>query len=45
MLFSIVVLPLAQSDIQSASEWYENKQTGLGSRFEEQVIAAIDSIF
>lgn len=40
----VVVLPSARFDIRSASEWYEHQQDGLGYRFRQQVIEAIDTI-
>jgi plasmid stabilization system protein ParE len=42
MQLQIVILPSAKSDIQSAYDWYENQQTGLGRKFAEQVVKAID---
>jgi len=44
MPFVIVVLPSAKSDLQSAADWYEKKKFGLGKRFSEEIIKAIDSI-
>jgi hypothetical protein len=38
----IIILPSAQTDIQSAYDWYEKRQPGLGKRFTHQVIKAID---
>ena len=44
MSFKTVVLPQAKSDIQSATDWYENQQQGLGKKFKQQIIKAIDAI-
>jgi plasmid stabilization system protein ParE len=44
MLLQIIFLPSAKSDIQSAVNWYEKQQPGLGKRFKKQIIGAIDSI-
>lgn len=39
-----VILPSAKSDIQSAFGGYESQQTGLGRKFRDQMIKAIDSL-
>lgn len=44
MSFEIVILPSAKSDIESAINWYESRNAGLGKRFLQQVIKAIDSL-
>jgi plasmid stabilization system protein ParE len=36
-MFKSIILPLAKEDIKEAALWYEEKQTGLGKRFTEQV--------
>ncbi len=41
---SIVFLPPAKSDIQSAIHWYEKQKTGLDKRFKKYLINAIDSL-
>jgi plasmid stabilization system protein ParE len=44
MPFKIVFLPVAKSDIQTAADWYENQQIGLGKKFKAQIVKAIDLI-
>src|SRR5437868_20628 len=44
MPHTLVVLPSAKSDLQSAVIWYEDKQIGLGRRFKLEVINSIDSL-
>lgn len=41
---ALVLLPSAKSDLQSAVDWYEKRQIGLGHRFKLEVINAIDSL-
>lgn len=36
-MYRAIVLPFAKKDIREAALWYEEKQTGLGKRFTEQV--------
>jgi plasmid stabilization system protein ParE len=44
MALHTVILSSAKSDIQSASDWYESRQVGLGKQFKQEIIQAIDSI-
>lgn len=36
-MYESIILPLAKEDIRDAALWYEEKQTGLGKRFTQQV--------
>ncbi|MDD4673084.1 MAG: type II toxin-antitoxin system RelE/ParE family toxin [Bacteroidales bacterium] len=36
-MYKSIILPLAKEDITNAALWYEEKQTGLGKRFTQQV--------
>lgn len=33
MVFTLIVSPIAKTDLQEAYEWYENQSVGLGERF------------
>ena len=44
MSYTIVFLVRAQHELLDAWEWYENKQTGLGDRFKDQLMNRIHSI-
>lgn len=44
MALHTVILSAAKSDIQSAYDWYESRQVGLGKQFKQEIIQAIDSI-
>ena len=44
MLFKIVVLRFAKSDIQLSVNWYEKIEEGLGRKLKHQIVRAIDSI-
>jgi toxin ParE1/3/4 len=33
----LIVRPLAEADVQEASDWYEEREPGLGSRFVDEV--------
>jgi plasmid stabilization system protein ParE len=44
MTYSYLQLGKAQNEILDAWEWYENKQTGLGDRFLQEVRKKIKSI-
>jgi plasmid stabilization system protein ParE len=43
-MYRAIVLPLAKKDIREVALWYEEKQTGLGKRFTEQVRESISFI-
>ena len=36
-----IVRPLAEADLEHAARWYDDEQTGLGSRF----LSAVDQVF
>jgi hypothetical protein len=36
-MYRVIILSLAQKDIQEAASWYNTKQNGLGIRFMEDV--------
>ena len=36
-----IVRPLAEADLEHAARWYDEEQTGLGSRF----LSAVDQVF
>ncbi len=40
----IQIEPEALADIQDITEWYNQKQTGLGNRFQETTIKQINSL-
>ena len=44
MAFTIVFLPPAKTDIKTASQWYEDKQRGLGKEFRKDIIETSDSL-
>lgn len=44
MINSFLQLPKAQLEILDAWEWYEDKQTGLGDRFKNEVARAVQLI-
>ena len=41
---TIILLPQAEADIQSAYQWYENRESGLGEVFLTAVDAALAAI-
>ena len=41
--YKVAIDPEALQDIQSATDWYNEQQRGLGSRFQKQVKAQINS--
>ncbi|WP_419802627.1 type II toxin-antitoxin system RelE/ParE family toxin [Mucilaginibacter sp.] len=43
-MYRAVILPLAKQDIKNAAEWYEEKQTGLGKRFIQEVRSKVSYI-
>jgi len=44
MKFKVKVEPQALADIQEISDWYNEKQTGLGKRFQTSAIKQIDGL-
>lgn len=44
MSYTLKLDPLAKLDIENNIDWYEEKQTGLGSRFYDQVKIIFDLI-
>ncbi len=42
--YNIAITPEALIDIQDIINWYNNKQSGLGTRFYKIVIRAINSL-
>lgn len=44
MKYKVKVAPLAVGDIQEITNWYNDKQIGLGRRFQNTVIKQIDSL-
>ena len=41
MARGFIVRPLAEADLEHAARWYDEEQTGLGSRF----LSAVDQVF
>jgi plasmid stabilization system protein ParE len=41
---SIVLRRIAETELTSAIEWYENERPGLGNRFKAEVLALLDII-
>jgi plasmid stabilization system protein ParE len=44
MKYKVKVEPQALSDIQDITNWHNNKQTGLGKRFQNTVIKQINGL-
>ncbi|OOQ59133.1 type II toxin-antitoxin system RelE/ParE family toxin [Mucilaginibacter pedocola] len=44
MIYNFSISPKAIKEIQESGDWYEEKQIGLGYRFETQVAAKIESV-
>ena len=44
MKFNVRVEPQALTDIQEITDWYNNKQAGLGKQFQNTAIKQIDSL-
>jgi len=42
--YKIKVFPEALTDIQNASDWYNEQSYGLGTRFQKQVIKQVDKL-
>jgi len=42
--YRLDIRPLALLDITEAAQWYENRQPGLGQKFIQEVVAAIDAL-
>jgi len=42
--YKIKVFPEALTDIQNATEWYNEQSYGLGTRFQKQVIKQINKL-
>jgi toxin ParE1/3/4 len=36
-MIKVIVRPLAEADVQQASDWYEEKELGLGARFLDEL--------
>lgn len=43
MNWRVVIRPEVEQDVAEAVQWYESKQTGLGSEFVEEVIQVWDA--
>jgi plasmid stabilization system protein ParE len=44
MKYKIKIEPQALSDIQKITDWYNDKQAGLGKRFQKTTIKQIDNL-
>lgn len=44
MKYKVKIEPEALADVQKISDWYNDKQIGLGKRFQKIVINQIDSL-
>jgi plasmid stabilization system protein ParE len=44
MIWRIIIRPKAQSDLDTACDWYEAQQEGLGSKFLAEVDHAIETL-
>ena len=44
MIFQIYIEPEVLTDIQESIDWYEQRQTGLGDRFYEELNQFIDTL-
>jgi len=44
MTFTFLLSPKAHNEILEAWEWYEDKQTGLGDQFKQEVAKKLDVI-
>ena len=44
MIFTLIVKPIAEKDIQKAYDWYEEKQVDLGEAFLDQIDIAFEQI-
>ena len=44
MTYSVILLPVAEIEAAEAVDWYEERETGLGTDFREAVEAAIAAI-
>ena len=44
MKWRVELAPQVQRDVTEAAEWYESRQTGLGSQFVEEIIKVWDAL-
>lgn len=44
MKWRVVIRPEVEQDVAEAAKWYEERQTGLGAQFVEEVIRVWDSL-
>ncbi|GAB5561357.1 MAG: hypothetical protein SynsKO_30040 [Synoicihabitans sp.] len=44
MLYSIVIRPVAEHDLTTAADWYDEQRMGLGDKFLDEINAAMNGL-